>query len=287
MSTTPLRPKRPRYVTTSPGERLWFALRDWWQDTTPDFAFAAHSDSLDWTDQRKRVGLAATSVAVSGACVRLIDRAHRSLKTCATAADGDHRQHQESVAHDVRQYCVNNLGFSYVDPILRTLGVLSFDSAWMSGRKISKRTRNNIERSLPLVTGKPLHCYICGIAWGQPHSLDHLWPQAFGGVSDEENLLPVCESCNNLKMDRITWDVYGVVTDYAWLRHGPSKGRIVDMALHRRAAGRYAEQNQLSLQEAFLAIGPVSGRQTIDLDEPDWFFNLTAHDTTVMPELWD
>lgn len=219
--------------------------------------------------------------------MRLVDRARRSLKECAAATGGDHLQHQDEVSQQVRQFCVSSLGFSYVDPVLRTLGNLAFDSAWTSKRSISGKTRKHIDRWLRRATGKPVACYVCGVALQQPYSLDHLWPRAFGGVSDEDNLLPVCEPCNGLKMDRITWDVYGIVTDYAWLRRGPSSARIVDMALHRRAAGRFAELNQTSLQDAFLAIGPIADRQTIDAEEPDWFFNLTAHDLGVLQELWD
>jgi hypothetical protein len=54
-------------------------------------------------------------------------------------------------------------------------------------------------------------CYLCGADIDfhtdgpTAFSLDHVWPRAYGGDSDSENLLPSCKSCNERKSDVPSW----------------------------------------------------------------------------------
>jgi hypothetical protein len=105
-------------------------------------------------------------------------------------------------------------------------------------------------------------------------------------MSTEENLLPICDACNGLKMDRISWDIFGVVQDYSLSKHSPNGLALTKMALHRRAAVQIAESRGITLKEAFLELGPARSLDLIHPDEGDWFFNQTAHDLSVLPELW-
>ena len=60
-------------------------------------------------------------------------------------------------------------------------------------------------------------CYLCGtdLDYDSPDSptsftLDHVWPQAYGGDSDYDNLLPACKSCNGRKGDVASWSLYPI-----------------------------------------------------------------------------
>jgi hypothetical protein len=56
-----------------------------------------------------------------------------------------------------------------------------------------------------------MQCYLCGVALtasgdiANKRSVDHLWPQALGGASLIENLVPCCKDCNSKKQHDITW----------------------------------------------------------------------------------
>lgn len=280
-----LRSARPKYEATSPGERLWFAIRDWWFDREAYESLAIDRSALDWTDERRRVGYALANTAVSDACVRLIRRAKSRLDRCdlsSTPAD----TYRSFVADDVKQYCVSPMGLSFADPILAVITHLAFDCAVVARKTIASQTRKSIHLTAMAGRGR-VGCYVCDVGLVRPYALDHLWPQSLGGISDEENLLPICGACNGRKMDRVGWHTFGVLYDYANL-NGTSDGtEQANMALHHRAATKLAELNRSTIREAFIELGPVRPRTLIDPDErDDWFFNLNAHDASVLPELW-
>ena len=194
----------------------------------------------------------------------------------------------------IKQFCVDPLGMSFSDRYLSRFASLAFDSAVAAGQGASPTTRRSAFREAASRAGGQVACYLCATVLGRwdmfKHDkdlpLDHLWPQAFGGVSSEENLLPICDSCNGLKKDRITWDVYGTVHDYA-LRLNTADGlALTKLALHRRAASKLAEDEQVSLKEAFMLLGPYQHLGAIQSDETDWFFNQAAHNADVLQELW-
>lgn len=281
-----LRSPHPRHMATSPGERLWFAIRDWWFAAEAEFGLGQNAATLRWTDRRGRIALARSGASISETCVRLIGQAKSTLSRCDLGVDVA-RAYADEVAADVKQFCVSPMGISFADPVLPIFGELAFQCAVVARQEISTSTRRYINNWTISRAGQ-VGCYMCGDWLSGQYALDHLWPQSLGGISTEDNLLPVCDRCNGLKMDKVNWDVYGVVTDYSWLRHGHEGARLTDMALHRRAAGRLAELEETTLQQAFVRLGPIKTRQNIDPDDrDDWFYNITAHDTAVLPALWD
>ena len=65
-------------------------------------------------------------------------------------------------------------------------------------------------------------CYLCGSDLDYESSdspvsftLDHVWPQAYGGDSDYDNLLPACKSCNGRKGDVASWSLYPIQAQIA------------------------------------------------------------------------
>lgn len=244
-----LRSARPKYEATSPGERLWFCIRDWWYSREEADGFAVDRTSLDWIDSRKRVGLALSNAAVSDACVRIIRRANAALDDCDLERDPA-EAYRAQLVDTVRQYCVSPMGFSFADRILTIIGHLAFECAVVARQEIAVTTRTNIHRTFVAAQGQPT-CYICGLGLVRPYSLDHLWPQSLGGSSLEENLLPACATCNGRKMDRIGWDTFGVVIDYAHLGGTADGNQQTNMALHHRAAAQLAERDRITIKEAF------------------------------------
>lgn len=133
-------------------------------------------------------------------------------------------------------------------------------------------------------------CYMCGIELDFTEqnpvtrfSLDHIWPQRFGGDSIEENWLPACGSCNNgKKRDFATWampDVQSVVLGF-----DPSDNEYTSVngthrfALHQMVARKIAIQRHISLKRALTTLGPWERiPRLIDDSDVGDFFNLAIH----------
>jgi hypothetical protein len=109
------------------------------------------------------------------------------------------------------------------------------------------------------------YCYLCGTDLefdGDSYAtmtLDHVWPQAFGGESVEDNLLPACRGCNERKSDIPSWTLYPIQALTAGFQ--PSSERVdkapkeLRFAVQSRAASRLAQSEGLSLRQAFVALG--------------------------------
>lgn len=137
-------------------------------------------------------------------------------------------------------------------------------------------------------------CYMCGTALdfteqdpGLKFSLEHIWPQRYGGDSIEDNWLPACGYCNSVKKrDFATWampDVQSVVLGFA-----PSNSEFSmvsgshKFALHNLAAKKLAIRRNISLKDAFLKLGPWEDTLRLtDEDDLGDFFNLAIHRSTV------
>lgn len=280
-----IRSQRPRFEATSPGERLWFALRDWWYNGLGDQVGPKGLVGFAWLDGEGRPGLALTHTAISDACTRLARRADKVLtQSMGGGAVAD--QFRDTVINEIKQYCVMPMGMGFSDPALKIFAHLAFECAKTARQSIGQTTRRDVDRETRIRAGG-VGCYVCGIALSGHYPLDHIWPQSLGGVSGEENLLPICEPCNTRKKDRIGWDVFGVIVDHAFMGQTSEGARLAEMALQRRAATALAERNAITLKDAFILLGPIGIREKIDPDIDDpWFFNNTVHDLAVMPQLW-
>jgi hypothetical protein len=133
-------------------------------------------------------------------------------------------------------------------------------------------------------------CYMCGCQLDfseqdpvTKFTLDHIWPQRFGGDSTEGNWLPACGSCNNKKKrDFASWampDVQSVVLGF-----DPSDNEYTSVngshrfALHQLVARKLAIQRRVSLKRALTTLGPWERTPRL-IDESDIgdFFNLAIH----------
>ena len=93
------------------------------------------------------------------------------------------------------------------------------DSLVNSRHTISYSLRKHL---LNWATSEHPNCYLCGRSLNfrlspsekdEDITLDHLWPQAYGGDSEEENLLPACRLCNTeKKRDYPLWAACNVHT---------------------------------------------------------------------------
>jgi hypothetical protein len=133
-------------------------------------------------------------------------------------------------------------------------------------------------------------CYLCGIAlnydlgptekdWDV--TLDHLWPQSYGGDSVEENILPACRLCNTKKkQDYASWAACNVHTLIIGVNPSAdalkSVGRHFQFALYNRSVTQYANEKKISLKRAYQKIGPwKSVACAIEQNDVGDFFNLT------------
>ena len=137
-------------------------------------------------------------------------------------------------------------------------------------------------------------CYMCGVRLDfddkhsiQRYTLEHIWPQKYGGDSDDENFLPACHSCNNgKKSDFASWAMTSVQAliypidsdDNRMMDTLTHVGGTYRFAIHYRKAQALARAKNTTLKKAFLFLGPwcdllrVPNRRLV----AD-FFNLENH----------
>lgn len=126
--------------------------------------------------------------------------------------------------------------------------------------------RNATSREAP-------HCYLCGVLLvvtaknsRTQFTIEHLWPQSFGGETVEENLLPACKDCNQKRMHMLTWASGPVQSTYYYFdSNEPSSDVRLSLALARLV--RVASQNHrnpITLKQAAKASFPL--HESLQLD---------------------
>jgi hypothetical protein len=138
------------------------------------------------------------------------------------------------------------------------------------------------------------HCYLCGVSLDfteqdrvYKFTLDHIWPQRFGGDSIPENWLPACGSCNSRKKrDFATWAMPSIQSLILGFDPSENEYTAVDgsqrFALHQLAAKKLAMQRNISLKRAYTVLGPWDNSpRLIDEDDIGDFFNLAIHRATL------
>lgn len=125
------------------------------------------------------------------------------------------------------------------------------------------------------------YCYLCGVEidfGATDHlafTLDHIWPRAYGGNSDLENILGACRSCNEAKDDAASWALYPVQA----MVHG-FRGRnleimpkIMRFAIQAKEAISISDLHGISLREAFTRLGRPDLPEFSDGDAAGDVFN--------------
>jgi hypothetical protein len=137
------------------------------------------------------------------------------------------------------------------------------------------------------------HCYLCGVGLDfteqdpvRKFTLEHIWPQRFGGDSIEDNWLPACGSCNSRKKrDFATWAMPNVQSLILGFDPSESEYGAVEgsqrFALHQLAAKKLASQRNMSLKRAYVLLGPWESLHLIDACDIGDFFNLAIHRVTL------
>jgi len=136
-------------------------------------------------------------------------------------------------------------------------------------------------------------CYLCGATLDfaeqdvyKKFTLEHIWPQRFGGDSIPDNWLPACGKCNSQrKRDFATWAMPTIQSLILGLDPGDNDYTAVEgtqrFALHQLAAKKLARQRNISLKQAYLVLGPWESPRLIDAADTGDFFNLAIHRTAV------
>ena len=126
-----------------------------------------------------------------------------------------------------------------------------------SKKDITDGTRNEIQAS---AKRENPYCYLCGVELDfvtreeyNSATIDHVWPRAYGGEPDFENLLVACLACNNLKADTPSWAMYHIQS--LVVGHIDKIGELpkwTRLAIRTREARKTAVNEKISLREAFL-----------------------------------
>lgn len=150
-----------------------------------------------------------------------------------------------------------------------------------------RSSRQTISRSVgrslrALAIREMPYCYLCGTAMDfdaddhRAFTLDHVWPRAYGGNSDEENLLGACRACNEAKSSEPSWAMYPVQSYVAGfevldLEDMPKRMRF---AVQARAAKQLAQREGRSLRDAYLSLGRPNRPVVLDEATAVDLFNL-------------
>lgn len=128
-------------------------------------------------------------------------------------------------------------------------------------------------------------CYLCGTDLDfdttdahTSFTLDHVWPQAYGGDSDPENLLQACKSCNERKGNVASWALYPIQALVAGYQLNADDLSILPkemrFAVQTREAAFVAVQSRLSLKDAFATLGRPDLPSVVDESVSVDVFNL-------------
>lgn len=132
-------------------------------------------------------------------------------------------------------------------------------------------------------------CYMCGQALDyspnatghQVYTLEHVWPNSYGGDSIPENALPACQGCNVAKGNFATWGMVAVQSLILGLTPDPDKLDGIDktfkFALHQRAAREIARTRPCTMARALKILGPWRQPKIVDTADSGHFFNLQVH----------
>lgn len=286
----------PRFRTTSPGELLWLSLRDLYGSKSNEFPAAAFFDLTAWAEPSGAMSHFFADLVISLAVYKILKAGKRIEKEEDLFGNALHTEAGEEIFQArIREYLVEFLGISFLDSGgLRVLPHLALLSLKVSRKDIEASSRTwTLSESRSLSVDGCIRCYCCGrlllssLGGSLKHiPLDHVWPRSLGGISTEENLLPICDDCNGAKTDRLSWSIYGIVQDYAAATQTGNADLMLSLALQRRAAVKLGETNYITLKEAFLILGPSEPLADVDSDETRSFFNLTSHNVSKLSSLW-
>ena len=281
---------------TSPGEELWYSMRNLFVKSQTNQWDDQIFNAVAWAEPSGALALFLSNIAVSSVHYRLIKATGRFAKLISPNRINIRDDAVEAeILRELQQYCVESLGFGYDQKgVLENVSNCAFASYLVTSNDISVQDARFVCEKEKNLHGN-ISCYICdAILFSKINPvpltkipLDHIWPRSLGGVSTPENLLPICEDCNTLKGDRISWDVFGVVQDVTHAINGNNAQSILQQALHRRAAVKIAEDKNITLKAAFKSLKGRTPLTLLSTDEPRTFFNLSAHNTAVLPSLWE
>lgn len=146
-------------------------------------------------------------------------------------------------------------------------------------RRVSNPTRKELasysRREMPF-------CYLCGVEMdfaSDDHlafTIDHVWPQAYGGDSDLDNLLGACRSCNGYKADTPSWAMYPIQSLVAGFQISDTEDlpKSIRFAVQARTASMVAREEAMSLRDAYIHLGRPSALAVKDLSTSVDVFNL-------------
>ena len=147
-------------------------------------------------------------------------------------------------------------------------------------RSARQTISNSVRQEVTALARREMsYCYLCGTdadfsADGhQAFTLDHVWPRAYGGNSDFENLLGACRSCNEAKASEPSWALYPIQSYVAGfeVQDLEDMPKVMRFAVQARAAKQLAQRQACSLRDAYRRLGrpsrPVvlSGATAVDL----------------------
>lgn len=155
-----------------------------------------------------------------------------------------------------------------------------------AGRDVSATERKEFK-----VWAKREHknCYMCGrdLDFEEKDkdlkfTLEHIWPQCYGGDSVKDNWLPACATCNSQKKGAFaTWAMAPIQS--LVIGFDPSENDLTAVtgshrfALQHLTAQRIASERQISLKKALMQVGTWAAPRLLDQSDVGDFFNLANH----------
>jgi len=199
---------------------------------------------------------------------------------------GDHNLDDPQFDHTFREFLQGTFAIarSQFEEVFRQGKRAVKASRSQTSPRLAEQIKTWAERHHP-------HCYICGQTLNfvlkapeyRDYTADHIWPRAYGGNSEKENILPACRECNSKKKSGFaTWAMTSFQSVSLGLKpSGETLSSRVSgehrFALHYKAVQTVAEKGQMTLKEAFLSIGPWATLRVIDPTDVGHFFNLRIH----------
>lgn len=214
-------------------------------------------------------------------CFNLTARLIRTSQALISHEDHGEAMYRGTLLSFLANYCEIS-EFRFGRPYINLLINLSLEAARSSGNPIPRSVKHSVA-----ARGQECYCYICGMQIfvdGEVEETrveyEHLWPSSFGGDSVVSNMLPACHECNNRKGSMLLWQdgpVHSfILPPYPTENDLTTVTRTTKIAWHRKAIFELAIDQQLTLKEAAIKLGPsnFSSCAPMDPDDASDFFTI-------------
>lgn len=157
-----------------------------------------------------------------------------------------------------------------------------------AGKVVAQKKREYSREILTQLTAdEPPYCYLCGVRFNEnseftKRTTEHLWPLAYGGQTEIQNLVAACADCNEERASIAIWATGPVhSTHFAPTKDVKTPPKPVRFALALAriyvTASNEGRGRQMTLKEAVQRVRPAIPDLDLSIGRSHVFFEMIRH----------